>query len=259
MTVSFVPSPTQNDVQKTLGAFLAGILPAGVEIRASQQNRVPEPPGANYVIITPLRRPRLATNVNLYADCSFLASAAGTVLTVTQSLLGTIGLGNILLGPAAAPGTLITAQTANSLLPAVPLLLPAGKPGGIGLYTLSIGQTLPPGKYACGTETIMQEIEAVFQLDVYGPASAENAQTISTLFRDDFATLWWFRNGYSAASSPLYADDPVQMPFIDDQAQFESRWKVEAHLYVNPAIVTSMDFADELHAPPISVQATFPL
>jgi len=37
----------------------------------------------------------------------------------------------------------------------------------------------------------------------------------------------------------LYADDPVQIPLIDGESQYEQRWKLVATLQYNPVLTTT--------------------
>jgi hypothetical protein len=53
---------------KALRTVLLGILPDGVECIRAQQNRVPEPQGADFCIFSPILRTRLATNTDTYID-----------------------------------------------------------------------------------------------------------------------------------------------------------------------------------------------
>ena len=54
------------------------------------------------------------------------------------------------------------------------------------------------------------------------------------LFRDEYTT-----DLFPANIQPLYADDPVQLPLIDGEQQYEQRWKLEATLQYNPILTTS--------------------
>lgn len=106
--------PGQSAIQDVLRAFLLSFLPSGVEVVTAQDNRVPEPDG-DFVSMTVNCRGRLATNVNTYQDCSFEASIAGTVMTVTHVDLGTILVSATVFGSSVADGTVIDAQTGGSL------------------------------------------------------------------------------------------------------------------------------------------------
>lgn len=86
--------------------------------------------------------------------------------------------------------------------------------------------------------------EVVIQLDVHGPDSGDLSQTLRTLLRSRYAVEVMGPSGVT----PLYADDPVQMPFQNAEFQFENRWVIMAHLQVSPTVSTPQDFASTLAA-----------
>jgi hypothetical protein len=174
---NFSPTPTQSQVQVALGAFLLAILPAGVEVVAAQDNRVPVPKSPDYVTITATGRRRLATNVD------------------THDPLGQV-------------------------------------------------------------TAVMQETEVAMQLDVHGPNSPENAQVITTLMRDEFATA--FFDALGSGVSPLHADDPKQVPFILDAQQYEDRWVVQALLQADIVVSVPQQSAESVVAAVIDVDAAYP-
>ena len=106
------------------------------------------------------------------------------------------------------------------------------------------------------TKTALQPTEVTFQLDVHGPESADHAQIISTLFRDEYAVNAFAASGIDVA--PLHADDPRQIPFINQENQFENRWVVEALLQANQVVTVSQDSANVVEVDVISVDATYP-
>jgi hypothetical protein len=61
-------SITESNVLQALGQFLVAILPTGTAIVVGQDNRVPMPQAANYAVMTPITRTRLATNLTEYTD-----------------------------------------------------------------------------------------------------------------------------------------------------------------------------------------------
>lgn len=210
-----------------------------------QVNRVPEPAVQNFVVMTDSRQARLRTNVDSDADCLFTASIAGTVMTVTDISIGALA------PPARMFGTGLVGGTATVVSQL------SGSVGGVGTYLVSpaqgtVGETL----ISAGAELLEQGGEWVFQLDVHGPLSGENAIVITTLFRDPygfdtFAAL-------SPAIAPLFADDPKQIPFIDAENQYEDRWVVEAHLQVNQTLSIPQQYMDDVEVNLIDVDATFP-
>lgn len=232
-------TPTQSDVLTVLRAFLLAVLP-GLEVVLAQVNRVPEPKGSDFVTMTPLFQNRLSTNVDTYQDCAFTGSIADATLTVSAVALGTIEVGATLFGAGIALGTTIAALGSGT--------------GGVGTYTVSQAQSVGAEPMASGTEAILQPTRMTVQLDVHGPNSADNAQTVSTLFRDAYATTFFDGSGVS----PFYADDPKQMPFENDQSQVEERWTLDAVMQSNSTITNlPQQFADQLQASVVDVE-TYP-
>jgi len=107
-----------------------------------------------------------------------------------------------------------------------------------------------------GTRTAMQPTQVTVQIDVHGPNSADNAQIITTLLRDDYAYQVFAASGYSIA--PLYAGDATQMPFFNGEQQVEFRWVIEAVLQVNTTVTTPQDFAANASIGIINVDAAYP-
>ncbi|KVS50696.1 hypothetical protein WK39_27945 [Burkholderia cepacia] len=59
---------TDRQALAALRMFLLSLVPDGVEIVRGLDNRVPEPPGADFIVVTPILRERLSTNVATYRD-----------------------------------------------------------------------------------------------------------------------------------------------------------------------------------------------
>lgn len=66
MTANFVPSVTEDQVLAVLRAFLVTIMPTGTEVIIGQENLVPEPTSDNFIMMVPLNRERLATNIDTW-------------------------------------------------------------------------------------------------------------------------------------------------------------------------------------------------
>ena len=95
------------------------------------------------------------------------------------------------------------------------------------------------------------------QLDVHGPNSSDNAQTISTLFRDEYGTAFFSAFGYDVR--PLYADDPKQIPFLNSEQQYETRYVIDAVLQANQIIAPPQQYAQQLKVtiePPVDLLPT---
>lgn len=174
MTITLAPN--QSAIFTAMRAFLVGILPSDVEVIQAQVNRVPEPAGSDFVVMTAIRRTRLSTNEDDSSDGS------ADLLSVEHS------------------------------------------------------------------------IDFVVQLDVHGPDSGDNAQIISTLLRDEYGVTAFEGTGVT----PLYTEDPRQLPFQNAEQQYEDRWVVEASLQVNEVVTVPQQYADALDVVLISVDATYP-
>lgn len=237
------PSPNEFDLFTALTSFLLAVLPSGTKVIKGQVNRVPEPHDENFVVMWELRRQRLETNVETYADVKFTAAIAGTTMTVSAVEFGAIEPGLAIFGTGIAAGTTVVAQL-------------TGPSGGAGTYTVSPSQTLSSRILSTGSKLVMQATQFAVQMDVHGPASADNAQVISTLMRDAYAVEQFA--GQPSEVVPLYADDPKQGPFVNAEQQYENRWIVEAMLQVNPVVSVPQQFADSVTVEVISVEAAYP-
>ena len=114
--------------------------------------------------------------------------------------------------------------------------------------------TPPPGTtLVAGSETVTQAFEVSFQLDFHSATvgdGSDAAVMVSTLFRDDIAY-----QAFAASNlpiTPLYADDPKQVPFVNAEQQYETRWVLDAVLQVNAGVVWSTQFM--IGAPSVTIQ-----
>lgn len=98
-----------------------------------------------------------------------------------------------------------------------------------------------------------QGTELRIQLDCYGASSGDWAAMLSTLLRDDVGCA-----ALAPACQPLYSEDARLAPLVDDEAQYEQRWIVEAVLQYNPATVTPLQFANAATVGLINVDEAYP-
>jgi hypothetical protein len=106
-----------------------------------------------------------------------------------------------------------------------------------------------------GITEYVQPTKLTVQVDVHGPNSDENVQLISTMFRDEYAVDQFGLSGQDV--TPLYCNDPHQVPFINGEQQFEFRWSVDMFLQVNPVITLPQQFATVVNVDLVSVDATY--
>jgi hypothetical protein len=236
------PSVNQSNIFQALRSFLISFLPANVSVFQGQQNRVSEPSNTDFVVMTEIFKNRLSTNVDQYIDAQFTGSISGTTLTVSAIQFGALAVGNTVFGPGIAPNTTIVAFGSGT--------------GGVGTYTLSQSKTVASETMAAGTAQILQATQIVVQLDVHGPNSADNAQLISTLFRDEYAVEQFASSGFDIA--PLYASDPRQMPFLNAEQQFETRYIIEINMQANPVVIVPQQFASALNITENNIPANYP-
>jgi hypothetical protein len=236
--LSVVVNFTEADALEVLRGLIGTIVPPGTEVVRAQDNRVAEPVG-DFVLMTVINRVRLSMNIDIVQDTVFAGSIAGNVLTFDAPTRGDVRPGVTLFGiPALVAGTEIVSIDAP------------------GTATLSTVQDAPQGPLYAGYKTVTQEIELHVQLDVHGAASGENVQKISTLVRDEYATSYFDDAGLDLMV--LYAGDPRQVPFINGEAQWEERWTLDVALQANQTVQVSQQFADEVDAGLINVDATYP-
>ena len=83
----------------------------------------------------------------------------------------------------------------------------------------------PPIKYEVG-------------IDFLGPLSQSWSMQFQALFRDEYAT-----DLMPANIQPLFADDPIQIPLVNAESQYEQRWRVRAAMHYAPTITTTQQSA----------------
>lgn len=101
-------------------------------------------------------------------------------------------------------------------------------------------------------KTILTPTKYSMQLDFYGEFSQVWAMQTVAFFRDEYATEIFPPN-----IQPLYADDPVQIPLIDGESQYEQRWKLTATLQYNPTISVTQQSMLEAKAFLAPIDQTF--
>jgi hypothetical protein len=243
-------SITDSQIFTAFRSFLLSVTLPNTDVIKAQVNRVPEPLGADFVLMTPLRQERLATNETSYFDNDFTGTIAGTTLTVSAFARqeSPLSPGMLLIDSGypvmnLAVNTVIVDQISGS------------PPGGIGTYTVAPSQTVAQETMYAGVRADLVGTKMVVQLDIHGPNSGNNVRLIDTLFRSEVGTASFESSGL--AIDPLYCDDAKQMPFVNDQQQYEDRWVMEACLQFNAVVGTPQQFAVELEAKVIEAAVNY--
>jgi hypothetical protein len=236
-----VPSITEKQVLTALGNLLTAILPGKVSVIVGQTNRVASPQG-DYVVMWPLRLPRLSTNVESSEDTKFTASIDGVIMTVTEVTSGIIQGNSKISGIGLSDNTFVQFQSSGSV-------------GGIGTYQITPSQSVSLEVMSAGSVKIAQSTETVIQLDVHGANGEDNAQVISTIMRSGYAVDQMAASGVV----PLFSDDPQQSPFQTAADQYEDRWSIDVHLQIIPSVMIPQDFADAITVTTVEVESTYPV
>jgi len=239
--MSFGVTPNERQIYVSLRAALLAMLPAGTPVRQGQINRVPEPAQVDFVVFWPINKTRLTTNMDEFIDAVFTGSIAATVMTITAkdaNYPGILEAGSGVFGTGVTDGTKVVAQL-------------TGTPGGIGTYTITPSQTVASRTLSAGVATLEQDTNFLVQIDVHGPNSGDNSQTISTILRDQIGVDYFSAANVAQGFAPnivcpFYADDPRQGPFINEAQQFENRYIVEVRLQANQTLKVPLQFSDVL-------------
>jgi hypothetical protein len=245
------PSPNQSTVQAALVNFLTAVLPATgsdgkpVSVLTAQQNRVPEPLGTDFCLVTPIRFERLETNYDTTADVRFTGSIVGGIMAVSAVSIGPIAVGAQVFGSGVAANTFVTA---------------VGSAGGT--YNIAPAQNVPAQLMAAGQLVIQQAVKVTVQLDFHSQnatTAGDMAQTVSTLFRDEYA-VDQFANQPPPNNGvvPLYAEDPAQRPFINESQQYEWRWTIDVYVQINQIVTVPQQYADAITVVLKDVDEVFP-
>lgn len=228
------PAPTQASIQAVLRSFILSIYPT-IECIEGQDNRVPEPSETDFIVLTTIERKRLSQNVVIWADVAFTGSiSSGNVLSVSNIEWGIIQIGSNLFGTGINPNTIILSQI-------------EGASGGPGVYTLQTTPVISSGTLASGNVLVYQPTQITIQIDFHSANvvdSADMAQTVSTLFRDEVCVDFFQSSGVDAY--PLYADDPKQIPFLNSEQQWETRYVLNACIQANQEITWPQQFMGEV-------------
>lgn len=103
-----------------------------------------------------------------------------------------------------------------------------------------------------GTKLMGSPSAYTMTVDLYGPDAGAWAATIQALFRDEFATSLFPDN-----IQPLYADDPIQIPLINGEQQWEQRWRLQAVMQTSAVVTVPQDFAASLSVGLKEVEAEY--
>jgi hypothetical protein len=216
-----------------------------VAIIQGQVNRAPEPSVPDFVVMWPLSREPLSVPGETSTDVEVTGSIASNVMTVTAVVTGPLAPGQTIYGEGVRAGCQIIAQL-------------SGTTGGIGTYSTTPTPDVGSEELYCGVTTVFEPKEMTIQADIHGPSSADNAERIKTLWRSIVA-VQAFQSQPNFDGAPLYASSPRQIRFDNAEQQVEERWSIDLCFEINPTVTVTQQFADQLVATAISVEAAYPV
>lgn len=107
------------------------------------------------------------------------------------------------------------------------------------------------------TRTIVDKAQITMQINLFGAATSNEMQTITTLWRDMQAVD--FFASLNAPITPLFTSDVRQSGFITSERQYNDQWSVDLEMEVNFTLPIPQDFAETITIIPISVDAEYPI
>jgi hypothetical protein len=102
------------------------------------------------------------------------------------------------------------------------------------------------------TASTQAAIRYTVALDFIGPLAQSWASMCQMLFRSEYGV-----DLMPATIQPLYTDDPMQIPLIAGEAQYEQRWRMQASVQYNPTITTAQQSATSLAIGIFPIETTF--
>lgn len=137
-------------------------------------------------------------------------------------------------------------------MPSVPFIC-MGPVGKTRIWMAAAGEQYTRPNIGVGTRSFENHYSYRVQLDFYGPDAGDWATQIHTLLTTEYGV-----DALKPEVSPLQCDDPLQLPLINGEQQFEQRWSFAAHLQYNPIVSVPQEFAESLEITLVEVDSTYP-
>ncbi|QDH17410.1 phage neck terminator protein [Swingsia samuiensis] len=98
--------------------------------------------------------------------------------------------------------------------------------------------------YTATERSITQPTILTMQISAFGQGASDAIHLISTLWRDNYATE--FIGGLTDRISPLYASDPRQVTYVNEQSNYEDMWTIDLKMQVNFTVTIPNGSADKV-------------
>lgn len=89
-----------------------------------------------------------------------------------------------------------------------------------------------------------------YQVDCFGPAGPDYANTVSIAWRSLYMADYTITN--ALPFQVLYADEPVQLNIVNGENQYEQRFMTKLYIQVNQIVALPQDFFTD--PPPVTVE-----
>lgn len=105
------------------------------------------------------------------------------------------------------------------------------------------------------TRTVTEQVRITMQISLFGPASSNQMQLVTALWRD-MQAVDYFRN-QSVPVCPLTTSTTRQLGFITGERQYEDCWSVDLSMQVNLTVTMPQQFATSIPVTLIEVDTTY--
>ncbi len=106
------------------------------------------------------------------------------------------------------------------------------------------------------TRTVEDKTQITMQINLFGAATSNPMQAVTTLWRDQQAVS--FFNALGVPIFPLFASEVRQIGFITGEKQYDDQWSVDLEMEVNFTLAVPQDFATHGSIETIEIDATYP-
>ncbi|WP_182356665.1 phage neck terminator protein [Komagataeibacter europaeus] len=103
--------------------------------------------------------------------------------------------------------------------------------------------------------TVTEQVRITMQISLFGPASSNQMQLVTALWRDMNAADY-FRS-QSVPIAPLTTSTTRQLGFITGEKQYEDCWAVDLSMQVNLTVTTPQQFANSIPVTLIEVDTSY--
>ncbi|MFT9441037.1 MAG: hypothetical protein ABF593_04660 [Acetobacter papayae] len=106
------------------------------------------------------------------------------------------------------------------------------------------------------TRTVTEQVQVTMQINLFGPASSNQMQMVTALWRDMQAVDFFRASGIPIA--PLTTSTTRQIGFTTGERQYDDLWTVDLTMQVTLTALLPQEFATSIPVSLTEVQTTYP-